>query len=178
MENFEISASDMMAKVPVNDFRSAWEQIGDACEVKSSFALKYKSLVEGVAAVMENVGMQPCENTAVPQPNATSHFLFLSGVFVGGIKVLVKSRIVLDEQTGGMILQVREVCVIGNELRTDGVCRWLCVRRKKKLVRRSSTALDKHREVIKWRFVCLHEESFRPQTEQHASYLGFVLVTG
>lgn len=111
MENFEIAASDFMAKIPVNDFRVAWEHIGDGAEVKGSFALKYKSLVEGVAAVMENLGMQPCENTAVPQPKATAHILLLSGVFVGGVKVLVKSRISLDQQTGGMILQVFE-CII------------------------------------------------------------------
>lgn len=106
MENFEISASDLMAKVPVNDFPAAWEHISDGAEAKSSFALKYKSLVEGVAAVIENLGMQPCGNSATPEPKAKSHILLLSGIFVGGIKALVKSRILLDEQTGGVILQV------------------------------------------------------------------------
>ncbi|TMW68846.1 hypothetical protein Poli38472_006314 [Pythium oligandrum] len=106
MENFEISASDLMAKVPVNDFRAAWEHIGDGAEAKGSFALKYKSLVEGVASVIDNLGMQPCDNTAVPQPKAKAHILLLSGIFVGGIKVLVKSRISLDEQSGGMVLQM------------------------------------------------------------------------
>jgi hypothetical protein len=107
MEDLDISAADFMAKVPVNDFRSAWEHIGDSAETKGSYGLKYKSLVEGVAAVIENLGMQPCENTAVPQPKAKAHILLLSGVFVGGIKALVKSRISLDEQSGSMILQVR-----------------------------------------------------------------------
>ncbi|KUF95046.1 hypothetical protein AM588_10011058 [Phytophthora nicotianae] len=106
MEDIEISSSDLMAKVPVNDFRSAWEHIGDGAEVKGSYGLKYKSLVEGVAAVIENLGMQPCENTAVPQPKAKAHILLLSGVFVGGVKALVKSRISLDEQSGSMILQM------------------------------------------------------------------------
>ncbi|RLN91355.1 hypothetical protein BBJ28_00021583 [Nothophytophthora sp. Chile5] len=107
MEDMEIGAADLMAKVPVNDFRSAWEHIGDGAEVKGSYGLKYKSLVEGVAAVIDNLGMQPCENTAVPQPKAKAHILLLSGVFVGGVKALVKSRISLDEQSGSMILQVR-----------------------------------------------------------------------
>uniref|UniRef100_H3G9Z1 Coatomer subunit gamma n=1 Tax=Phytophthora ramorum TaxID=164328 RepID=H3G9Z1_PHYRM len=107
MEDIEIGAADLMAKVSVNDFRSAWEHIGDGAEVKGSYGLKYKSLVEGVAAVIENLGMQPCENTAVPQPKAKAHILLLSGVFVGGVKALVKSRISLDEQSGSMILQVR-----------------------------------------------------------------------
>ncbi|KAF1332215.1 Coatomer subunit gamma, partial [Globisporangium splendens] len=106
MEDFEIGPNDLIAKVPVGDFRSAWEHIGDGAEAKGSYALKYKSLVEGVAAVIDNLGMQPCENTAVPQPKANAHILLLSGVFVGGVKVLVKSRIVLDEQSGGMILQM------------------------------------------------------------------------
>ncbi|GMF12610.1 unnamed protein product [Phytophthora lilii] len=107
MEDIEIGAADLMAKVSVNDFRSAWEHIGDGAEVKGSYGLKYKSLVEGVAAVIDNLGMQPCENTAVPQPKAKAHILLLSGVFVGGVKALVKSRILLDEQSGSMILQVR-----------------------------------------------------------------------
>ncbi|CEG39539.1 coatomer subunit [Plasmopara halstedii] len=106
MENLEIGASDLMAKVSVNDFRSAWESIGDSAEVKGSFGLKYKTLVEGVAAVIENLGMQPCENTAVPQPKARAHILLLSGVFVGGVKSLVKSRISLDEQSDSLILQM------------------------------------------------------------------------
>ncbi|CAI5712794.1 unnamed protein product [Hyaloperonospora brassicae] len=106
MEDIDISASDLMAKISVNDFRSAWERIGDSAEVKGSYGLKYKSIVEGVAAVIENLGMQPCENTAVPQPKAKAHILLLSGVFVGGLKALVKSRISLDEQGGGMILQM------------------------------------------------------------------------
>ncbi|GMF44337.1 unnamed protein product [Phytophthora fragariaefolia] len=107
MEDIEIGAADLMAKVSVNDFRSAWEHIGDGAEVKGSYGLKYKSLVEGVAAVIDNLGMQPCENTAVPQPKAKAHILLLSGVFVGGVKALVKSRISLDEPSGSMILQVR-----------------------------------------------------------------------
>ena len=113
MEDIEVSASDLMAKISVNDFRSAWERIGDSAEVKGSYGLKYKSIVEGVAAVIENLGMQPCENTAVPQPKAKAHILLLSGVFVGGVKALVKSRISLDEQGGGMILQVCvALCVV------------------------------------------------------------------
>ncbi|KAI9906995.1 hypothetical protein PsorP6_004038 [Peronosclerospora sorghi] len=106
MEEIELSAADLIAKVSVNDFRSAWEHIGGVAEVKGTYGLKYKSLVEGVAAVIEKVGMQPCENTAVPQPKAKAHILLLSGVFVGGVKALVKSRIMLDEQTGSMILQM------------------------------------------------------------------------
>ncbi|TDH65130.1 uncharacterized protein CCR75_000650 [Bremia lactucae] len=106
MEDIEIGASDLMAKVPVTDFRSAWEHLGGSAEVKGSYGLKYKSLVEGVAAVIENLGMQPCENTSVPQPKAKAHILLLSGMFVGGIKALVKSRISLDEQSGSMILQM------------------------------------------------------------------------
>ncbi|TYZ66956.1 hypothetical protein PybrP1_012434 [[Pythium] brassicae (nom. inval.)] len=105
MEDFEIGPNDLVAKVPVTDFRSAWEHLGDGAEAKGSYALKYKTLVEGVAAVIDNLGMQPCENTAVPQPKAQTHILLLSGVFVGGVKVLVKSRIALSE-SGGMILQM------------------------------------------------------------------------
>jgi coatomer protein complex subunit gamma len=152
MEDIEVSASDLMAKVSVNDFRSAWEHVGDAAEVKGSYGLKYKSLVEGVAAVIENLGMQPCENTAVPQPKAKAHILLLSGVFVGGVKALVKSRISLDEQSGSMILQVRTDSSIFFTFVCANValCRWLCVRRRRRSVKPSWTALDKIARYVRW----------------------------
>jgi len=114
MEDFELSAADLMAKVQVQDFRSAWEQIGDDAEVREQYALRFKSLVEGVAAVIEYLGMQPCENTAVPQQKAKAHILLLSGVFVGGIKVLVKCKLSLDEGSGGTILQVTKNSILYN----------------------------------------------------------------
>ncbi|CCI47577.1 unnamed protein product [Albugo candida] len=109
LEDMEVAASDFMAKVPVSDFRGAWEQLGDAAEVKGSFGLKYKTLVEAVAAVIENLGMQPCDNTSIPRPDANAHVILLSGVFVGNLKALVKCRVALNADsstTNQIILQI------------------------------------------------------------------------
>ncbi|KDO33518.1 hypothetical protein SPRG_01590 [Saprolegnia parasitica CBS 223.65] len=106
MEDLELSAADFMAKVQVPDFRSAWEHIGDEHEVREQYALRFQSLVEGVGAVIEYLGMFACDNSSVPAPKAKSHVLILSGVFVGGVKVLVKCRLSLEEGDGQMLLQM------------------------------------------------------------------------
>lgn len=122
LEDMEVAASDFMAKVPVSDFRGAWEQLGDAAEVKGSFGLKYKTLVEAVAAVIENLGMQPCDNTSIPRPDANAHVILLSGVFVGNLKALVKCRVALNADTSTtnqIILQARDIDHRPDAIRTD-----------------------------------------------------------
>ncbi|ETV71325.1 hypothetical protein H257_13452 [Aphanomyces astaci] len=107
MEDVEVSGADFMAKVQVPDFRSAWEHIGDEHEVREQYALRFQSLVEGVGAVIEYLGMHACDHTAVPAPHATAHILLLSGVFVGGVKVLVKCKLSVDtsnRDNGHMLL--------------------------------------------------------------------------
>ncbi|OQR88152.1 coatomer subunit gamma [Achlya hypogyna] len=106
MEDLELSAADLMAKVQVPDFRSAWEHIGDEHEVREQYALRFQSLVEGVGAVIEYLGMFACDNSSVPAPKATAHVLILSGVFVGGVKVLVKCRLSLEAGDGQLLLQM------------------------------------------------------------------------
>ena len=105
LESIDLSAADFMARANVPDFRSAWEQIGDEAEVREKYALQFKSLSEGVAGVVEFLGMQPCDSTGTVQPRAKSHILLLSGVFLGGVKVLVKSKLSLDDGKE-MILQM------------------------------------------------------------------------
>lgn len=106
MEDFELSASDLMARVRVQDFRAAWEHIGDQAEAREQYALQFKNLSEAVSTVIEDLGLQPFENTANPQPKAKAHILLLSGVFAGGVKVLAKCKLSLDEQQGGIVLQM------------------------------------------------------------------------
>ncbi|KAF0689922.1 Aste57867_18663 [Aphanomyces stellatus] len=104
MEDLELSGADFMAKVQVPDFRSAWEHIGDEHEVREQYALRFQSLVEGVAAVIEYLGMHACDNTSVPAAQAKAHILLLSGVFVGGVKVLVKCKLSIQDKE--MLLQM------------------------------------------------------------------------
>jgi len=96
-----------MAKVTVPDFRKAWEAIGNENEVLEKFALQFKSLEEAVAAVIDFLGMQPCDGTAVVKANAGGkpHMLHLSGVFVSGQQVLSRAQIAM-QSAGGVVLKI------------------------------------------------------------------------
>ena len=63
LEELEIAAADFMKRVPVLDFREAWDTIGNGCEVVETFSLNYSSLQLAMAAVIDYLGMQICENT-------------------------------------------------------------------------------------------------------------------
>ena len=63
LEELEISTADFMAKVPQSDFRRAWEQIGNENEKLEKFALQFRKLEDAVTAVIDFLGMQPCDGT-------------------------------------------------------------------------------------------------------------------
>lgn len=98
LEDLEICTADFMAKVSVPDFRKAWDTIGNSNEVLEKFALQFKKLEDAVAAVIDFLGMQPCDGTAAIKPNlgGKPHMLHLSGVFVSGEKVLGRAQIAMQ----------------------------------------------------------------------------------
>jgi coatomer protein complex subunit gamma len=99
VEDLEITTADFMAKVAVPDFRKAWESMGNDNEVLEKFALSFKTQEDAVSAVLNFLGMQPCDGTATVKPGTGKpHMLHLSGVFSSGQKVLARSQIAL---TGG-----------------------------------------------------------------------------
>jgi coatomer subunit gamma len=106
VEDLEIATSDFMAKVTVPDFRKAWEAMGNENEVLEKFSLQFKSTEDTVAAVLDFLGMQPCDGTATVKPSAAGkpHMLHLSGVFVGGQQVLSRAQIAM--QASGAVLKV------------------------------------------------------------------------
>jgi coatomer protein complex subunit gamma len=95
LEDLEISTADYIAKVTVPDFRKAWENIGNDYEVLEKYALSFKNLDDAVAAVINLLGMQPCDGTASVKPNTggKSHMLHLSGVFIGGKSTLARAQL-------------------------------------------------------------------------------------
>ncbi|XP_072990665.1 coatomer subunit gamma-2 [Typha latifolia] len=91
LEDFEIVAADYMLKVGVSNFRNAWESMGPDNERIDEYGLGVReSLAEAVSAVINILGMQPCEGTDVVPNNSRSHTCLLSGVFMGDVKVLVR----------------------------------------------------------------------------------------
>nr|CAB3501492.1 unnamed protein product [Digitaria exilis] len=91
LEDFDIVAADYMLRVPVSNFRNAWENMDPDSERVDEYGLGVReSLAEAVSAVINILGMQPCEGTEVVPRNARSHTCLLSGVFIGDVKVLVR----------------------------------------------------------------------------------------
>ncbi|GKY91715.1 hypothetical protein MPSEU_000143300 [Mayamaea pseudoterrestris] len=107
LEDLEISTSDFMAKIASPDFRKAWEAIGNENEVLEKFALQFKSLEDAVTAVVDFLGMQPCDGTATVKAATPGkpHMLHLSGVFVSGQQVLSRAQIAL-QSAGGVVLKI------------------------------------------------------------------------
>ncbi len=62
LEDFEVVAADYILKVGVSNFRNAWENMGADFEHVDEYGLgPRESLAEAVKAVINLLGMQPCE---------------------------------------------------------------------------------------------------------------------
>jgi len=102
LEDLEVGVCDFMAKVSVGDFRRSWEQIGNEGEVLEKYALQFKKLGDAVSAVVDFLGMQPCDGTEVI-PTTTdkrAHTLHMTGVFLGNAPVLVRAQLQMDDASG------------------------------------------------------------------------------
>ena len=109
LEELELSTSDFMAKVAVPDFRQAWEQSGNENEVLEKFALQFKKQDDAVAAVIDFLGMQPCDGTGhikAGEGGKKPHMLHLSGVFVGGMNVLARAQVAASGDASGVLLKI------------------------------------------------------------------------
>ena len=85
---------------------------------------QFKQLDEAIVAVIDYLGMQPCDGTAASATAGAAskghHNLHLAGVFVGNRQVLVRAQLQLDE-AAGMILKVGAVGVCGGG-KGGGLC--------------------------------------------------------
>ena len=109
LEELELSTSDFMAKVAVPDFRQSWEDVGNANEVLEKFALQFKKQDDAVAAVIDFLGMQPCDGTGhikTGEGGKKPHMLHLSGVFVGGMNVLARAQVAAQGDASGVLLKI------------------------------------------------------------------------
>ncbi|KAF9676007.1 hypothetical protein SADUNF_Sadunf09G0093500 [Salix dunnii] len=97
LEDLEVVAADYMMKFGVSNFRNAWESMGDDFEHVDEYGLgPRENLAEAVSAVINLLGMQPCEGTEVVATNSRSHTCLLSGVFLGNVRVLVRLQFGID----------------------------------------------------------------------------------
>ncbi|GER28956.1 coatomer subunit gamma [Striga asiatica] len=97
LEDFEVVAADYILKVGVSNFKNAWESMDSESERVDEYGLgPRESLSEAVNAVINLLGMQPCEGTEVVSSNSRSHTCLLSGVYIGNVKVLVRLSFGID----------------------------------------------------------------------------------
>lgn len=62
LEDLEVVAADYILKVPVFNFKNAWESMGADFERVDEYGLgPRENLTEAVNAVINLLGMQPCE---------------------------------------------------------------------------------------------------------------------
>lgn len=98
----EVSASDFMAKLSISDFKGTWEQIGQHNEKIEMFELaQYATVEQAVSAVIDFLGMRPCDGTASVPSQVQKHTVLLSGQYVGGIKVLALALLTQQLKSDG-----------------------------------------------------------------------------
>uniref|UniRef100_A0A0C9S951 Coatomer subunit gamma n=2 Tax=Spermatophyta TaxID=58024 RepID=A0A0C9S951_9CONI len=97
LEDLEVTPADYMLKVGVSNFKNAWDSLGADNERVDEYGLGVReSLAEAVQAVINILGMQPCEGTDLVQSNSRSHTCLLAGRFIGDVQVLVRLSFGID----------------------------------------------------------------------------------
>ncbi|KAK8942743.1 Coatomer subunit gamma-2 [Platanthera zijinensis] len=97
LEDLEVVPADYMLGVSLLNFKNSWESMGPDFERIDEYGLGVReSLAVAVSAVIDILGMKPCEGTEVVPNNARSHTCLLSGVFLGDVKVLVRLSFGID----------------------------------------------------------------------------------
>jgi len=108
LEDIEVSVADHVQRVMKGNFGAAWEELGPENELEDTFSLPFKSLEEAVKNIVTYLGLQPCERSDKVGEGKSSHQLLLSGLFRGGLEVLVKAKLAVAGPEGvAMQLTVR-----------------------------------------------------------------------
>merc|ERR1719336_3805604 len=106
LEDLDITVADYVQRVMKGNFGAAWEELGEENELEDTYSLPFKTLDEAVKNIVMYLGLQPCERSDRVPEGKNSHTLLLSGVFKGGVAVLVRARLALSD-TVAMQLTVR-----------------------------------------------------------------------
>jgi coatomer protein complex subunit gamma len=97
LEEVDVTFADYIKPIAVANFRKAWEDMGEDNERADDYGLgQREGLQEAVEAVINILGMQPCEGSEAVPPNARSHTVLLAGLFVGHQQALVRLSFGID----------------------------------------------------------------------------------
>jgi len=105
LEDIEVTLGDYMKRTPCSNFKEEWETLGN--QAVESFNLSTMgSIKEAVTAIIDLLGMQPCDNTENVAGKSEQHQLLLSGTFVGDVPVLVRVLMVMKDASQGVNMRL------------------------------------------------------------------------
>ena len=97
LEDIYMSPQDFIHATKVSNFRNDWEELDPDTEIADEYGIGVRSsLQDAVEAVIETLGLAPCEGTEAVPPNARSHVCLLHGLAVGGMKALARVNFGID----------------------------------------------------------------------------------
>lgn len=84
------------------DFRKVWDSLDKDQEVLQRFSLNFKDMQTAIDGVISCLGMQSEDNTDVIDSSkiGSPHTLHLSGLFAGGICILARAQLQIDDKVG------------------------------------------------------------------------------
>lgn len=97
LEDIDVTVADHVSRVMKGNFGAAWEEIGADYELEDTFQLPFKTMNEAVKNIVTYLGLQPCERSDKVPEGKSSHSLLLSGMYRGGIEVLVRAKLALSD---------------------------------------------------------------------------------
>jgi len=97
LEDIEVAVADMVSRLMKGNFGAAWEELGGEHELEDTFQLPFKSLEEAVKNIVTHLGLQPCERSDKVPEGKSAHTLLLSGMYRGGVEVLVRAKLALSD---------------------------------------------------------------------------------
>ena len=97
LEDIEVAVADMVSRLMKGNFGAAWEELGGEHELEDTFQLPFKTLEEAVKNIVTHLGLQPCERSDRVPEGKSAHTLLLSGMYRGGVEVLVRAKLALSD---------------------------------------------------------------------------------
>ena len=110
LDDLSLNIGNLMAKpaeLP-SSFKSAWEALGPDNEVADSFMLEqHDNVASAVAAVVDVLGMSPCEGSDKASDQARGHILLMTGVFVPGVQVMMHAKFQITSDCVALEIVIR-----------------------------------------------------------------------
>ncbi len=115
VEPVEIGPADFIGASAVLNFREQWQDMADCNEIVETFDLAhFADIRSAVAAIIDSLGMTPCDGTAAVVPQAKKHMVLLAGTFATeGQRILARAHLQRSSSdSGGVRMKVGFPCLL------------------------------------------------------------------